>query len=126
MSVSEHQLVSADALAALRKIESMEFSPEARALLVDVLSRAREELPVIVTSRSKTLTPAEAARMSGVSRATIQRLVTSGMIPATRVGNRYRIDLNDVVDYRKAQIAARERSLAELTSAAEADGTIND
>ena len=68
----------------------------------DIVREAAEEGRAIsVSTRAKTLTPAEVADRIGVSQATISRRIADGQIRAIQVGNRHRIPLAEDDRFRK-------------------------
>jgi putative molybdopterin biosynthesis protein len=50
-------------------------------------------------TRAATLSPAEAARLANVSRATVYREIQRGELPARHVGRQLQIDLADFARY---------------------------
>lgn len=68
------------------------------------------------------LSTQEAADILGVSRPWLIRLVDSGEIPHVKVGNRRRLVLEDVLEYKRVRDAIRRDSLNELVRLDEEQG----
>jgi excisionase family DNA binding protein len=71
---------------------------------------------------NRRLSTQEAADILGVSRPYLVRLVDSGEIPHEKVGNRRRLVLEDVLEYKQARDAVRRESLRELVHLDEEQG----
>jgi len=76
----------------------------AEQLLAVVRNAAEEGQAVSVSTRTKTLTPAEMAERLGVSRTTISRRIADGQIRALKVGNRHRIPVAEYDRFRRKLI----------------------
>ncbi|MCL2804083.1 MAG: helix-turn-helix domain-containing protein [Micrococcales bacterium] len=73
----------------------------AEQLLTVVREAAEHGQAISVSTRVKTLTPAEIAERLGVSRTTISRRIASGQIKALRVGNRHRVPVAEYDRFRR-------------------------
>lgn len=67
---------------------------------------------VTVAPHSMTLTTQQTADILGVSRPTVVRLIDEGELPADRVGNRRRLLLKNVLDYRERRRHRQYEALA--------------
>jgi len=70
-------------------------------LLAVVREAAEEGRAISVSTRTKTLTPAEMAERLGVSRTTISRRIAAGQIKALQVGNRHRVPVAEYDRFRR-------------------------
>ncbi|MCL1897339.1 MAG: helix-turn-helix domain-containing protein [Micrococcales bacterium] len=73
----------------------------AEQLLAVVREAAGEGQMISVSTRMKTLTPAEMAERIGVSRTTISRRIAEGQIKALKVGNRHRVPVAEYDRFRR-------------------------
>jgi len=69
--------------------------------LVQVADALAAGKAVTVAPKSTTLTTQQAADLLGVSRPTVVRIIEAGALAAERVGNRRRVRLSDVLEYRE-------------------------
>mgnify|MGYP002778034243 CR=1 FL=1 len=53
------------------------------------------------------LTPTEVAKRLGVNSATVLRWIATGLLPATRVGSRYRVAAADLVHVERPVVVKR-------------------
>jgi excisionase family DNA binding protein len=83
-------------------------------LLGEYASLLRRGLGASLVPLNRHLSTQEAADILGVSRPYFVRLVDSGEIPHVKVGNRRRLVLQDVLEYKHARDAVRRDSLREL------------
>jgi excisionase family DNA binding protein len=65
------------------------------------------------------LSPEEAAKLLNVSRPYLKRLLRKGEIPFRMVGNRHRVRLVDVLNYKNRIDRERRKVLAELAAEAQ-------
>ncbi|MDR1265197.1 MAG: helix-turn-helix domain-containing protein [Propionibacteriaceae bacterium] len=97
-------------------ISAGKTDPPWLAALVDFVRRAGQAGEIVtVTSRPKTMTPAEVARGLMMSRSTVSRKIAAGEIRSVKVGNRHRVTYQE---YRRVweqtmAIVARE-SVADI------------
>lgn len=82
---------------------------DALLLVAEALASGRA---VTVAPQAMLLTTQQAADLLGVSRPTVVRLADAGDLPSERHGNRRRIRLGDVLDYRDRRRAAQYAMLA--------------
>lgn len=82
---------------------------EALLQVADALASGRA---VTVAPEASLLTTQQAADLLGVSRPTVVRLIDSGALPAERHGNRRRILLGDLLEYRERRRDAQYAMLA--------------
>lgn len=81
--------------------EQVELPEPMYQVLVQVADALAAGKAVTVAPTSTTLTTQQAADILGVSRPTVVRIIDAGHLPAERVGNRRRVRLADVLDYRE-------------------------
>lgn len=90
-----------------------------------VLKRAVEAMltgrAVTLAPQSMTLTTQQAADLLGVSRPTVVRLISDSKIAADRVGNRHRLQLDDVLAYKESRRARQYAALAETSVSVDAE-----
>jgi excisionase family DNA binding protein len=92
-----------------------------RSTLEQVLEDLRQGENIVVLGSRQTLTPAEAARILGISRAHLCKLLDLGAVPFHIVGARdRRIQARDLVAYRK-QLHEAQRATATLFAQSDAD-----
>lgn len=77
---------------------------------------------VSLIPQTRQLTPQQAANLLGVSRPHVMKLVREGTLTATQVGAHHRLDLGDVLAYRRARDQAFDATMDELTADAQAAG----
>lgn len=82
---------------------------EALLLVADALASGKA---VTVAPEATLLTTQQAADILGVSRPTVVRLIDGGELPSERHGNRRRIRLGDLLEYRDRRRDAQYRMLA--------------
>ena len=97
----------------LEKLEAVTRElPEGSALrtaLSDVSSNVRAGCDVVVAPESGQVSPAVAARIIGVSRTHLYKVLDSGDLPATSVGRDRRIALRDLRTYLVRQDEVRKQ-----------------
>lgn len=92
---------------------------EVGVLLQQVLHAVASGATVTVSAVPSEVTTSTAAAMLGVSRPTLMKLVTSGAIPAHKVGTHTRLHRDDVLAARRAR---RERERAAFAALLELEG----
>ncbi|WP_216211309.1 excisionase family DNA-binding protein [Amycolatopsis aidingensis] len=91
--------------------DRVELPAELYRVLRQVAEALQAGLAVSIAPVTKTLTTQQAADLLGVSRPTVIRLLDEKEIPFEKVGNRRRILLRDLLDYRKKRRAAQYAAL---------------
>ena len=80
--------------------------------LMRVVAALHAGKAVTITPQTMKLTTQQAADLLGVSRPTVVRLITDGVLPAERIGNRHRLLLDDVLAYRDERRTRQYEALA--------------
>lgn len=88
-------------------------------LVVEMLNQMAEGHTVTITSSQKTLSTQEAADLLNVSRPYFVKLLESDQIPFTKVGNRRRVNIEDVQKFKKRSLAQRRKILQKLVDQAQ-------
>lgn len=76
----------------------------------------------VLTERDRELSLDEAAELLSVSRSYCLKLLEEGAIPSRVTGAEHRIPLDDLLAYKRRDLARRQRILAELTAEAQEMG----
>ncbi len=98
----------------------------ADSVLGRALAAARDSLcegqQAVIGGSLREVSPADAAKILGISRPTVYKLIESGELPSHMVGSHHRIVMRDVVSFEARRDVAR-RDLAETFAHAEAAET---
>jgi excisionase family DNA binding protein len=81
--------------------DEIELPAQVHRALLQVVEALRAGRAVTVAPHSLTLTTQQAADLLNVSRPTVVKLIEEGEIPCERIGQRRRVLLRDVLDYRE-------------------------
>lgn len=100
----------------------VELPDELFDVLHDVATALSRGLAITVAPRHTVLGTGEAARLLGVSRPTLVRMLESGAIPYSRPGRHRRIRLDDLLAHQARSRRARAGGLDEMVRAAEDAG----
>lgn len=92
--------------------EQVELPEPIYQALVQVVDALAGGKAVTVAPRSTTLTTQQAADLLGVSRPTVVRIIDAGGLACERIGNRRRVRLADVLEYRERRRQAQYDMLA--------------
>lgn len=93
--------------------------PSAFKLLMEILGQMANGNAVTVVPVHAELTTQQAAELLNVSRPHVVKLIEDGRLPARKVGTRRRVRMSDLLEFKKADDAARRRALAKLTAEAQ-------
>lgn len=88
-------------------------------LLLEALQQLSEGNALTLIPRHANLTTQEAADLLNVSRPFLVKLLESGDIPFTRVGNRRKVLADDIFSYKNANDKKRQKSLDLLVEQAQ-------
>jgi len=92
----------------------VELGPDLNAVVRQVINAVATGASVTVMPLPPELTTTEAARLLGVTRPTVMRLIRDGELEARLVGTHHRLAAEAVLDLRKARLATQRRALEEL------------
>ncbi len=106
-------------LAADNNSATLEIPGHALGLLVDILTEIANGNGVTVAPVFAELTTQQAADLLNVSRPYLVKLLDQRKIPHRRVGNRRRVLLTDIIDYKHRDEAERRSIADELTAEAQ-------
>lgn len=98
----------------LKSGDDIELSEELSRFLLDVVSRMAQGGSVAIQTVPEVLTTSTAARMLGVSRPTLVKLIKSGELPATMVGTHHRVLHADIIKLRKSRESERRTAIESL------------
>lgn len=93
--------------------------PEMYEVVRYMITALARGLAVSVVPLHTALTTQQAARLLGLSRPTLIRLLDEGHIPYTKPGRHRRVALRDVLDYRERSRHERSRALDDMVADAE-------
>lgn len=99
--------------------ESVVIPAAAARLFKDILTQLSEGNTVTIMPRQVELTTQQAADLLNVSRPFLIGLLDGGKIPCRKVGTHRRISAKDVLGYKRAIDADRNRALNELAKQAQ-------
>jgi len=83
-------------------------------LIRQVLRTIAEGGSVTLKTLPQELSTTVAAAELGVSRPTLMRMIRDGEIPAHKVGTHHRLNLSDVVEFRRVQLQRQRAAFDEL------------
>lgn len=81
--------------------------PVVSRILLDALAKTAAGQDIVLTQTGDEVTTQEAARILKVSRPLVVSLIKRGELPARNVGNRLRLPLKDVLEYKAANAPKR-------------------
>lgn len=99
--------------------QSIKLPAGAVALLSDILSAMARGQSVTLMPENKELSTVQAASILNVSRPYLIKLLEQGSIPYHKVGSHRRVQLRDVLAYKKAIDTEREKILDTLVAEAQ-------
>lgn len=105
--VPEDQLDRLDAVAA-----ALPDGSELGAALCEIITTVRSGAGVVVAPEDAQVTPSAAARMLGMSRTHLYKVMDAGDLPFVRVGRDRRVTMQDLMQFRVQREHAR-KALAE-------------
>jgi len=100
------------ALVGLDEHDRIELPASVHQALTKVVAALHAGKAVTIAPQTMKLTTQQAADLLGVSRPTVVRLITNGVLPAERIGNRHRLLLDDVLAYRDERRNRQYEALA--------------
>ncbi|OLT37148.1 excisionase [Rhodococcus sp. CUA-806] len=108
------------ALVGVDEHDRIELPERVHAVLKRVVEAMLMGRAVTLAPQSMTLTTQQAADLLGVSRPTVVRLISDNQIAADRVGNRHRLQLDDVLAYKESRRARQYDALSETSVSVDA------
>ena len=106
--------------------ERMGAAAPVRVLLFNLAHALENGETIIAGTATAALTPTQAAKVLGVSRAHLYKVLDMGALPSHRVGRDRRIKLTDLRDYMERSAALNARIAAHDAHADEADFALLD
>lgn len=100
------------ALVGIDEHDRIELPQSVHQALTKVVAALHAGKAVTIAPQTMQLTTQQAADLLGVSRPTVVRLITDGVLPADRIGNRHRLLLDDVLAYRDERRFRQYEALA--------------
>lgn len=98
----------------VRDGESVEMPAELTALIAQILDLISRGCTVTVGGLPNEVTTTVAAKMLGVSRPTLMKLVNEGRLPSHKVGSHTRLFSRDVLAHKEIQRAAQRKAFDRL------------
>ncbi|SNU01891.1 DNA binding domain-containing protein, excisionase family [Ruaniaceae bacterium KH17] len=98
----------------LKSGDDLELGEELSRFILDVVARVAQGGSVAIQTVPEVLTTSTAARMLGVSRPTLMKLIKKGDLPATMVGTHHRVLHTDLVKLREVREAERHAAIESL------------
>ena len=99
--------------------KSVTVPVEAFEMFVDILQQMAAGKTVVVFPYEPELTTQQAAELLNVSRPYLVRLIEDKKLPCRKVGTHRRIKMTDLLAYRDAEDARRQKVLDEMTAEAQ-------
>ncbi|MEU8071758.1 MULTISPECIES: helix-turn-helix domain-containing protein [unclassified Micromonospora] len=125
-----HPLAAGADAGAARLVSANGDEVEVPAQMFDVLRQISAMLArgdgVAISAVSRELTTTEAAKLLGMSRPTLVRLLENGAVASHRVGSHRRLFLRDVLAFRQRQMDERRKSYEALMWESDALGFTDD
>ncbi|WP_174536729.1 helix-turn-helix domain-containing protein [Micromonospora chalcea] len=106
--------------------EEVEVPAQMFAVLHQISAMLARGDGVAISAISRELTTTEAAKLLGMSRPTLVRLLESGALASHRVGSHRRLFLRDVLAFRQRQMEERRKSYEALMWESDALGFTDD
>lgn len=94
--------------------EVLELPVQLSRVLEAVIETAAQGGRTSFSSVPSELTPAAAARLLGVSRPTLMKIIADGKIPSHKVGTHTRINTDDLLAYKAIREVSRSRAVEEM------------
>lgn len=99
--------------------ESIEIPKQVYQMLIEIFSQVSEGKTVSLVSTESELTTQEAADFLNVSRPFLVKLLEQGNIPFRKIGKHRRVELLDLLNYKKLITQNRAKVLEELAQQAQ-------
>ncbi len=106
--------VSLNIIAEDKSQESIEIPDQVYQMLVEIFSQVSEGRTVSLISKQAELTTQEASEYLNVSRPFLVKILEQGAMPFRKVGKHRRIQISDLIRYKKLMMENREKALEEL------------